>query len=434
MLYISGPNDTLKDLMLKEEFVGSLSEYDQKFASLNPELCKIFNYKQQLAPYTAMYLVSQPAFDSTTQAEICREINKFTLEERKALRMLQESGQDIPTQIAMTDIMSELQDYAAGFRKWLKNPLIVTPWTEINNSFTDKSLFKFFSEGSRFGSDYLRTSPRFYTLNTLYEDMMTRDVLNRQLHMLMNRKDSEAMSLKKELEKGIKQLTAKIKQLLPKQISTSRAKYVHRNFNYDEVRKMRSNSYSAKAARHGKLLTTNLDVLNKSGLARLKSLVNGLKVLGNSVNKALPILNYGVVAYDTALAYQNGKTREAARTFITGAAAIYLTTQAVAAVGGTTALGGFVVGAAMGDIALGATVLISSPVVGWVVVVVAGVAAAGYIGYKAKGVFEEVWDIAEPWGIAAYQQTCKAADLVHDELKAAWNSSSQWVLDFYNNK
>ena len=295
---------------------------------------------------------------------------------------------------------------------------------------TDKSLFKLFAETSKFSSSHIQRTPRFYKLDALYEDMMARDVLNRQLHMLRTQKNSD-IGLQNDLEKQIKDLTAKIKKALPKKITETRAKYVNGRFTPDEIRKMRANCFSEKGARTGKPVTTNLDVLNKSGLNRLRLMVKGLKKIGNGVSKAATMLNYGVVASDTAEAYKISG-RDAARTFITGASAVYLTSQAVAAMGGTTALGGLVIGSLAGDAAVGATLLICSPVLGWVLVVVTGVAVGGYIGYKAKGLLEEVWDVVEDLTITAYHEAAKAAALA-DELKSAWNKSSSWILDFYGN-
>ncbi|MCE5316494.1 MAG: hypothetical protein LLG04_03915 [Parachlamydia sp.] len=431
MLYISGPNDSLKDLMVKEGFQGTLTEYERQFAAQNPELCaKYPDFKRKLPAFTPVFLISQGAFDPVTRPEVVKELLQFSQAERQTLRMMQDSHFDITTQIAMTDIMEELQSYASGFRSWLKAPLVSTPWKDINSSLTDKSIFKLFAETSKFTSNHIQTGPRFYILDQLYEDMMARDALNRQLFMLRSQKNTD-LGLQNELERQVKNLTANIKKGLPKKIASARSKYVHRRFTPDEIRKMRANCFSEKGARTGKPVTTNLDVLNKTGLSRLRKMVEGLRKLGNGVSKAAVMLNYGVVAYDTVQAYNSGSSKDAARTFITGASAVYLTSQAVAAMGGTTALGGLVLGSLAGDAAIGATLLVCSPVIGWIIVVVTGVAVAGYVGYKAKGLLEEVWDMAEDIGSTAYQEAAKAANLVHEELKNAWSSGSFWVLEFY---
>ena len=357
--------------MAKEEFKGNLSEYERQFALNNPELClKYPDYKQKLPPNCPIFLLSQPSFNQITGAEAVKELLKFSLGEREVLRMMQDNNYDIPMQLAMVDIMEELQTYASGFRKWLKVPLVVTPWTEINVSLTDKSVFKILGEAAKFSAKYVSGSPRFYALDSLYEDMMARDVLNRQLHMLKNQKGSELLGFKRDLEKQIKELTARIKKELPKRFSSIKSKYLVRGLTEDEIRKLRPNCQSVKGARSGKPLTTNLDVLNKSGLARLRILIKGLKTLGKVVNKGSTWLNYGAVAYDTAEAYRAGNKGAAARTLITGSASVYLTTQIVASIGGTGALGGLVIGTLAGDLTLGGMVLLSSPFWGWCLVIV----------------------------------------------------------------
>ena len=59
---------------------------------------------------------------------------------------------------------------------------------------------------------------------------------------------------------------------------------------------------------------------------------------------------------------------------------------------------------------------------------------AGYIGYKSKGLLEEVWDIGEDVGSYIYKESVKAAGLIQEELSNAWSSGSQWVLEFYGSK
>jgi hypothetical protein len=432
MLYISGENETLKDLMTKEEFKGSLAEYEKKFALLNPDLCaQNPNYKQKLPSHSPITLVTDVSGDPLARSEVTKELLLFPTQERQTLRMMQENEYDIPTQVAMTDMMEELQDYATGFRKWLKAPLVLTPWTEINTGLTDKSIFKLSGESLKYGSNLVQNSSAYVNREALYQNMMTRNLLNTELALLSKDKGAQNRELKKDLEKQIKELTARIKQQLPKKISDKMPRYLRKGFTVDQYRKMRANSYSEKAARNGKMLMTHLDVLNKSGLARLKGLAKGLKKLGQGINKGATLLNYGVVTYDAAQAYSASGVKAGARAFVTGASAVYLTSQAVTAAGGTAALGGYVIGALGGDLAAGSMILFCSPVLGWVIVVVAGVAAAGYVGYKMKGTFEEVWDIGEDLGQKAYQEVSKAAGLVHEYIKDGWNSGSRWILDFY---
>lgn len=434
MVYITGLKDTLKNLKEQEEFTGHLSEYEKLFALCNPELCSQYpNYKDYLPAHYPVFLVNESPVDSVIRIDILRELNLFSSQERETLKMLQDQQHDVVTQIAMSDIMEELQRYAGSFRNWLKTPLVSTPWNSMDHLLTNKSLFKLFGESSRYTSGQIQQSGRFFQLDKLYEAMMNRDVLNRKLYMLRNEKGSDAATLKRALEREIKELTATIKQELPKKLSSAKAKYLNNKFNQIEIQKMRSNSPSAKAAKHGKIFTTKIGFLNRSGFARLRTMIKGFKNLGMIGNASAKLLNYGVVAYDTKEAYHERGPKSAAKTFITGVSSVALSTYVVSSLGGTASVGGLLIGTLAGDAALGATILIASPVLGWVCLIVAGVAVGALITYHSKSLFEEVWDLAEKQGTIIYNEAVKAANLVHKELNAAWESSSQWILDFYKN-
>ena len=286
----------------------------------------------------------------------------------------------------------------------------------------------------KFGAEKLSSSAQYNLLDKLYNAMLQRDLLSRQLHMLKDKKVLGAMMQKQELEKQIKELTAQIKRLLPTKLTQVAGKHIYKKFSLDEIRKMRAACYSAKKARAGRILTTDLDVFNKSGLARLKVMINGMKWLGAAVGKGATLLNYAVVTYDAKEAYRTEGAKSAARTFVTGASAVYLTSQAIAAAGGTAAVGTFAIGAIAGDLAAGTALLICSPVLGWVVVIVAGVTVAGIVGYQAKSFLESTWDVGEKVGTEAYKEAARVSGLVHAELRSAWDTGSQWVLDFYGQK
>lgn len=432
MLYICDSAETLKELMVKEGFTGTFTEYQKRFAEVNPELCAQYpKYREMLPANMPITLVNAPTFHAPTRSETITELLRFSPEERQTLRAMQETERDAPTEIALSDMMEEAQGYAAGFRKWLKTPLVMTPWTTINSSLNDKTLFKLSGETLKFGAERISSSAQYYHLDKLYDNMMKRDLLNRQLHMLRGQTGKEIQAVRRELEKQIKELTIKIKAQLPLKLSKSAGKYVKSGFTIEQIRKMRANAYSAKGARKGKLLTSDLDILNKTGLARLKTLHKGMKDLGQKVGKAATILNYGVVAYDANEAYKTGGAKSAARTFITGASAIYLTSQAVTAMGGTAAVGSLFIGSIAGDAALGGALLICSPVLGWVVVIGAGITVTAVVGYKAKGWLESAWDVGEEMSREAYEKAVQAAGAAHEELSSAWNSGSQWLLDFY---
>ena len=212
MLYICDSAETLKILMAKEGFTGTLAEYQKKFAEANPELCAQHpKYKEKLPAHMPITLVTVPTFHAPTRAETVNELLRFSAEERQTLRQMQEAERDIPTEITLSDMMEEAQEYAEGFRKWLKTPLVLTPWSTINSSLTDKTLFKLSGETLKFGAERISNSAQYYHLDKLYDNMMKRDLLNRQLHMLRGQTGKEIQAVRKELEKQIKELTTKIK-------------------------------------------------------------------------------------------------------------------------------------------------------------------------------------------------------------------------------
>lgn len=432
MVYISGPNDTLQGLKEKEGYAGDLSSYAQECLNRNPEMCRRYpGFKQKLPAYTPVFLPSEDPVDLETRQDIWNELSKFSQEERKMLYELQQQGADIPTQVATTSFMEKFQEYAEMVRQWLKVPLITTPWDFFNKSLTNKSTFKGVGESSNYISTLVKKSSS--DLDKLYEAMLERDNLNQQLYLLKDQKGSEVSVLRRNLDAKIKEVTKTIKQLLPKKIDAAMNQYLRRKFTPDAVRKMRANCYSAKATRGGSLLTTKLQVLNKSGLSRLRTMVNGLKTVGQQINFCAKLLNWAVVGYDTLKAYKTGGN--VARTFITGALSVYLSGQAVAAMGGTAALGGFVLGSGItaSNLILGSTVLVCVPGVGWIALAV-GLVAAGAVSYASKNALEGVWDLGEPVAKEIYNGVSNAVHDIYKQLQAAWAQSSEWVLDFYGTK
>lgn len=431
MVYITGPNDTLKTVKQRDTPLGSLEVYEKTCKMMNPEMCeKNPNWKQKLPPYTPIFLLFEEPVDNETRKEIWYELSKFSQEERQILYELQEQGSDLATQVAVGSLMEEFQEYAKGVRQWLKTPLVLTPWKHANEIATNKHIFKAIGEGSSHISMSIRASSLYRNLDELFENMLARDELNRTLHMLEGKR--EHAGLRKSLEQQIKDLTKKIKQQLPKRLDNYMNKYLRNRMTADGVRKMRANCYSVKAGRSGKFLTTNLQVLDRTGLGRLRSLAGGLKQLSKGISQGAKMLNYGIVAYDTYEAYNNGGS--VARTFITGGLAVYLSTQAVAAVGGTTALGGFVIGSGVtvSNLMLGSTILLSCPVVGWTALIV-GLAAAAVISYGIKKGVEGVWDLGEDLSPEVYKQASEATKEMRQVLQSAWTEKSDWLLEFYGN-
>jgi hypothetical protein len=429
MVYITGPDDTLRQLKEKTGTMGSLEVYEKTCLMCNPEMCaKYPNYRQKLPPYTPIFLISEEPVDNETRKEIWYELSKYSDNERQGLYELQEEGADIPTQVAVSSLMEDLQSYAATVRQWLKTPLILTPWEATKDIVTNKHIFKAFGEGTSHVSTVIKGSDIYTKLDTLYEHMLARDELNRKLHMLQGQKGMGA--LKKSLENQIKDLTQKIKLQLPKKLDAAMVKYLRKKFSPDAVKKMRANSYSAKAAKSGRLLTTNLQVLDRSGLGRLRTIVKELKRLGKGVNQAAKMLNYGIVLYDTYDAYNKGGN--VARTFITGGLAVYLSSQAVAAVGGTAALGGIVIGGGVtaSNLVLGSTVLVCCPIVGWTALIV-GLVAAAVVSYGVKKSLEGVWDLGDQVSQAIYKKAVEATNQMRQEFESAWLEGSSWLMPYY---
>ena len=115
MLYMCDSNEMLKDLMVKEGFTGTLLEYQKQFAALNPELCAKFpRYKESLPAYMPITLVAVPTLDPVTRGVTVGELIRFSFEERQKLRKMQEEQRDLPTEVGLTEMMEELQVYAAS--------------------------------------------------------------------------------------------------------------------------------------------------------------------------------------------------------------------------------------------------------------------------------------------------------------------------------
>lgn len=283
----------MKELKDKEGVDGSLSDYLLKFSRLNPHLnLNTSDLSQALPSYKPMYLVSQPSVfkfqKEKEERELIVQLNAFSDDELKTLRQMQESRYDVTTCMAAADIMKGLQDYSLDFRKRLDNPLISTPWNALNLSLTNNSIPDIFSETTDFGAKFILKTNRFMGLEKLFEAMMKRDALNRQLHLLRSGKNTAAL---KNIELQIKELTKEIKQLLPKKLDDAMVKYLNSRFTPDQVRKMRINSYSLKIAKKGNFSTINLDVLNKSGLSRLRQFIGQLKVYSKFGTKLSGVLN-----------------------------------------------------------------------------------------------------------------------------------------------
>lgn len=433
MLYISGENEKLQDLKEREGFEGTLSDYMQKLRALNPHLKLDTASSSQILPsYIPVYLVLEPSSIASYEKEqVVHELNRYSIEERKTLREMQVHEYDIISQVTLADIMEDLQHYSAKFREKLDDPLITTPWTAFNRSFTTTSLVDIFSEASILGAESIEKWKLTTGLEQLYENMLARDSLNTRLHLLQGEKGAKAIKLRQNLAKQIADLDRQIKLQLPRKIDSTMTKYLHTRFTPEEARRLRVTSYSKKMARKGRLATTQLDILNKTGLTRLRKVISQLKSLGGYLDKSSKYLGIGVVAYDTIKAYRdNGKV---ARTLFSGAVGIAAGTMLVNAAGGTTALGGMVIGT-LGGTALSTTALVCIPGVGWVViiaVVAVGVVTTSYVSNRITEAAESLWD---GYGEPVVKQVSNYAHMIYDSLKSAWSSGSHWILDHYGSK
>lgn len=392
MLYISGPNDTLREICKKEGFEGSFEDYLKQFAALNPELAKKLSKEQKLPACTPLQLVAMPGLDSVYSTEVAKIISGYSLQERQVLREMQENNHDIPTNVAAMDVMGEFQTFLANTKKKLGAPVFPTPIYEFNRSLTNKSLIKFSGEAVKHAAHLKETSTAFVDKNNLFALMKKRDELNHKWLQLKQQKGSAAVSARNGLERQTKELTAQIKKLLPKHVNASATKYVL-GYKPTDAAKLRSNSSSQKLARKGeaKIKATHLDRLTKTGLAKQRSMIKGFKLFGEGVKKAATYTNYALAAYAIGETYSEGGN--VARTAFREGTSIYagaLLSTAVA--GGLAGLGGIAIGSLAGDMALGATILVCYPVIGWVVLAVAGAALAGYVSYQTKDLSERVWD------------------------------------------
>ncbi len=416
MIYISGQNDSLAELQAREGIPGSLDEYRRKLAELNPELFrKLPKDIKQLPPYTPIYLVTVPKFDMRYSAEIARIVQGYSTLERQTIRNMQEADHDIATSVTTMDLMEDFQTFLSDTKKTLSEPIIATPVYEFNRSLTQKSWLKMSAETLKYAGDFTTMTRGFSEKNKLFELMRQRDLLNHEFLELRGLKGSAAAAARRKLEGKTKELTAQIKKLIPKHVAASAKKNIL-GLKPEDAAKVRANSTSLKLAKKGveQIKTTHLDRLTTSGLARLQKMVKGFKVMGDGVKKFATYTNYGLATYSIAEAYAKGGN--VARTAFREGTSLYAGTLLSAAAGGGLAtLGGIAIGTLAGDAALGAAILVCYPVIGWVVLIVAGAAVAGYISYQTKEVSERVWDAFESGYVK--EKALQLGSKIFDEFK-----------------
>jgi hypothetical protein len=124
--------------------------------------------------------------------------------------------------------------------------------------------------------------------------------------------------------------------------------------------------------------------------------------------------------------------------------AIYITSQVTATaaspagvsgfLGGTAALGSFMLGTLVGDAVLGVTFLICSPVIGWVVLIITGITVGYLISKYSKEVVEWTYDVLEYADNRIAQEIDKAIEYTHKLFVDAWNMGASWLPVYYGDK
>ncbi len=428
MLYITGENENLNSLMQKEGYEGFFADYSKALSDRNPHL-QLNNASASLTlpAYVPVILVTEPPLPD--RESVVREINNFSLNERKTLREMQGAGYDLLSQIIMQDVMEELQEYSAKFRTYYDDPLITTPWKMFNQSLTNASMPDILAEMSIYGAQKLNGSGRMFFLDTLYENLMKRDDLNRRLHLLKGQSGQKATFLRNNLETQVKDLTREIKRGLNAKINSKLPKYLS-SYGEEEIRKMKMGSYSKKVVRKEQLIATRLDLLNRSGLSSLRKVISRLKVLGEKVAKFSTALGVAAVTYDVGSAYYHGDS--VSRAFLAGTAGIgtsmlLASSGSLATLGTATMQSALLIGGLTGEAALSVGALLCTPA-GVIVVTIVGAAVVGYASYKASEYVGELWD---EYGNQVCDKVSSVANLVYEEITTAWRTGSQWILDFY---
>ena len=429
MIYISGENETIASIMKEGEFTGSLNEFTGKFLTLNPNLCPTFN--QAIPPCTPLLL---PGASEEKDLALCKEtvylIKSFDRSQRQTLRKMQEDSQDCAILVAMDDLMEGFQKYAQQFVDFYDSPMINTPWDTFNGSQPNSSLIDIFAGTATYGSRYMKNGPLIIQLDDLYDHMMKRDALNRELHLL--KKTGRAMvngqhaaRLEREIAKHQKQITV----LLPKRLDNIIGKYLVERFDFDELRKMRIGSFSKKMIRKGKLVMTNFNFLNRSGALRLGKIAKFFGRFGKWGNTLSTYLGPAVVAYDSVSSYRQRGKDAGARALVTGSAGIAAGMAVGSLFGGSTsALGGVIISSLTGEAALGGVLLICSPVVGWIICGAVGLLAAGYVVHEASEFVGYLWDHRGKIS----DQISSIYHSVETKILSIWESSEQHVHWLYH--
>lgn len=391
MIYISGEKELIETLRINEGYLGSLAEYTIELKKRNPRLNFSSNY---LPSYMAIQLVTLTPEDPKHATEIQDIVNSYSSKERLYLRKLQDDKHDIPSQVTAGSILEDFYQATDHLKHMLSYPVVTTSVTEFNKSLTNKSLLKIPGEGFKHAAKTLQNSSKWQPRSKLVDLMDKRNRINLKICELGSQKNRSILATKNNLNKEAADLTRQIKQIIREQLPGRKRKYLH-GYSPEETRKMSTNSASLKTARKGgqaKINLTHLEKLNKTGLALHRNMIKGYKIAGHWASKGASYFNYTLSAFEVVKTYREGG--DWIRRTFQEASAIGVNRALFAAAGGVglAELGGIVIGAAAGDLALGTAILVCYPVIGWVVLFVAGAALAGYVSYQTKDLAQQVWE------------------------------------------
>jgi hypothetical protein len=414
MLYISGKNETLKDLKEKEEFEGSLSEYALKFNELNNKLnFKISNSIQTLPPYTPLFPVLQPAPLNPYQIDIARELGNYSFAERHTLQEMQERQIEIPAILASKKVLSDYSSLLPSLRKKLDDPIINTPWKFWDNNFLVGDLPNLISEGLFYKSHSIQRSFLFNGLSQLERDMLTMDVLQMQYHSIRNQKGAKAFAVKQNLQNQIHRLSNEIKQQILPKIQTELSRHLNASYTSEELKKMSRLSFGEKMARKGKMKTTYLDLSNRSSLDHMRKMIPLFKNIGIFAANSSTCVTWASLGYDTVEAAYNEDLEKTIRTGTSGAIGIWTGALVARYIIGLT----------------GTTFIVSTPF-GWFVVAVGTTAVANIAGNQVSSTFELVYDVTVDYA--------KEHPALVDKISRYSNFIYNWVekigLDLFEEK
>ncbi|MCE2982976.1 MAG: hypothetical protein LW832_05365 [Parachlamydia sp.] len=358
MLYISGKNETLKDLKEKEGFEGSLSEYALKFNELNKKLnFKISNSIQTVPPYTPLFPVLQPTPLNSHRLCVAQEIANYSNIERETLREMQEQQIELPALFATQNLLSEYTTHVSSIRKKLTDPIIQTPWKfwneNVNVHLTRDLIPDMIAEGAFYKANSIQKSFLFKGLNQLEKDMLTMDALQIQLHSIRNQKGAKAFIVKQNLQSQIRTLAPQIKQQILPKIQDELSKHLNANYSAEELKKMSRPSFGEKMARNGKMKTIYLDLSTRTSLNRMREIIPLFKNVGTFAGKSSICISWASLGYDCLDAVLAKDLEQSIRIATSGAVGIWTGTFVTA----------YIIGIA------GTTFLVSTPF-GWAIVII----------------------------------------------------------------